>query len=222
MKFLANAVKADVQEVMRMCPVNHPRAVVFLRRWACERLAILADEILLSRAAAALDRWRRATTAIMMAERKHAYLQYQRSNMLAIALHQACLRRVAKGWIRWSDLVVDGRAAERHALELSAAVTVQTVFRGLAARKRRARLSLAARDRQIYLAAVVITRCIKGKVARIRYARLKADFDRVHASEMLRRVGRGMLGRRKARRLKEQQAKLKARYCVQAYDTRLP
>lgn len=127
---------------------------------------------------------------------------------MVFTLDKAYLRRLAKGWIRWVALVEAGRAEDRHALEMSAALTVQTAFRGLAARRQRVRLAVAASDRQRHQAAVAITRCVKGKVARIRYARLKASAERVRASEMLRRIGRGMLGRRRARRLREERAKL--------------
>lgn len=146
-----------------------------------------------------------------LVERKHAYLQYQGSRKMGFALDKAYLRRLAKGWIRWVALVEAGRAEECRMQEISAAVTVQTAFRGLAARRRRARLAVAASDKQRHFAAVAITRCVKGKVARMRYGRLKADVERVRASKMLRRVGRGMLGRRKARRLREERAKLKVR-----------
>lgn len=211
MRCLARAVKLDVQEVTQLCPVQHPRAVRFLRRWACERLAILADEILVSRAAAALERWRRATATMAMAERKEAYLRYQGSSKLAFALDKAYLRRLAKGWIRWGAFVEAERARERRAVEHAAAVTVQRAVRGLQARRLRAWLRIVAQDRQRHLAAVTVTRYAKGKVARMRYARVKAGIERVRAGELLRRVGRGMLGRKKAKRLREERARLKAR-----------
>lgn len=202
-------IKADVQDVTRICPVQHPRAVQFLRRWACERLATLADEILLSHGASAFERWREIASKMALVARRHAYLQYQGSRKMGFTLDKAYLRRLAKGWIRWIAHVEAERAEIRRVHEISAAVTVQTAFRGLAARQQRTRLAIAASDKQRHLAAVAITRCIKGKVARMRYGRLKSDVERVRASEMLRRVGRGMLGRRKARGLREERAKLK-------------
>lgn len=212
MRSLAQVVKADVQGVIRICPVQHPRAVQFLRRWACDRLATLADEILLSRAAAALERWRKTLSLMAMAERKHAYFRYQGSRKMAFALDKVYLRRLAKGWIRWVALVEAGRAEEHRGLEISAAVTVQTGFRGFAARRRRQRLAVAESDRLRFNAVVTITRCAKGKVARMRYARFRSDLQRTRASDMLRRVGRGTLGRRKVRRLREHRARLKARW----------
>ena len=208
---LARAVKLDVQEVTQLCPVQHPRAVRFLRRWACERLATLADEILVSRAAAALERWRREAAAMATAERKEAYLRYQGSSKLLFSLDKAYLRRLAKGWVRWGSFVEAERARERRALEQSAAITIQRAVRGLHARRLRAWLTIVAQDRQRHLAAVTLTRYAKGKVARMRYARVKAGIERVRAGELLRRVGRGMLGRTKAKRLREERARLKAR-----------
>lgn len=210
MRYLAKAVKLDVQEVTRLCPVQHPRAVRFLRRWACERLAIIADEILVSRAAAALERWRRATDAMAMEERKDAYLRYQGSRKLMFAVDKAYLRRLAKGWVQWGAFVEAERATERRALEHAAAVTIQRAVRGFHARRLRAWLRIVAQDRQRHLAAVTLTRYAKGKVARMRYARVKAGIERVRAGELLRRVGRGMLGRKKATRLREERARLKA------------
>lgn len=207
----ASAVKADVQEVTRICPVQHPRAVRFLRRWACERFATLADEILISRVGAALERWRQAVDAMATAKRKQAYLRYQGTHKLLFTVNKAYLRRLAKVWIRWTALVEFERAEERRALEISAAITIQRGVRGLAARRLRAELTAVAENRRRHLAAVVITKCAKGKVARMRYWRLKTDVERVRASEMLRRVGRGMLGRMKAKRLRQERARLKAR-----------
>ncbi|CAM9548124.1 unnamed protein product [Ectocarpus fasciculatus] len=212
---LARAVKLDVQEVTRLCPVQHPRAVRFLRRWACERLAILADEILVSRAAAALERWRRASAAIAMAERKEAYLRYQGSSKLLFSLDKAYLRRLAKGWVQWGAFVEAGRARERRVLECSAAILIQRAVRGFQARRLRAWLKMVAQDKQRHLAAVTITRYAKGKVARVRYARLKAGIERVRAGELLRRVGRGMIGRRKAKRLREERARWKVALSLQ-------
>lgn len=211
MRYLAKAVKLDVQEVTRLCPVQHPRAVRFLRRWACERLAILADEILVSRAAAALDRWRRATAAMAMAERKGAYLRYQGSRKLMFAVDKAYIRRLAKRWIQWGAFIEAERARERRVLEHSAAITIQRAVRGFHARRLRAWLKIMAQDRQRHLAAVTLTRYAKGKVARMRYARVKAGIERVRAGELLRRVGRGMLDRKKATKLREERARLKAR-----------
>lgn len=211
MRTLARAVKLDVQEVTRLCPVQHPRAVRFLRRWACERLATLADEILVSRAAAALERWRRAVAAAAMAERKDAYLRYQGANKLLFALEKAYLRRLAKGWIRWGGFVEAERARERRILENSAAITIQRSVRGFQARRLRAWLTLVAQDRQRHLAAVVLTRHARGKVARMRYARVKEGIERVRAGELLARVGCGMLGRKKARGVRQDRARLKVR-----------
>lgn len=200
-----------MQEVTQLCPVQHPRAVRFLRRWACERLATLADEILVSRAAAALERWRRAAAAMAMAERKEAYLRYQGSSKLMFSLDKAYLRRLAKGWIQWGAFMEAERARERRALEQSAAITIQQAVRGFHARRLRAWLRIVAQDRQRHLAAVTLTRYAKGKVARMRYARVRAGIERLRAGELLRRVGRGMLGRMKAKRLREERARLKAR-----------
>lgn len=200
-----------MQEVTRMCPVQHPRAVHFLRRWACERLAILAEEIIMSRAAAALERWRQAVVAVAMAERKEAYLRYQGSSKLSFALDKAYLRRLARGWIRWTSFVDSVRAEERRVLEISTAITIQRAVRGLAARRLRAKLKKLAQERQRHLASVTITRYAKGKVAMMRYGRLKAGVEEVRAAEMLRRVGRGMLDRKKARRLREDKARLKVK-----------
>lgn len=211
MRTLARAVKADVQDVTRICPVQHPRAVRFLRRWACERLATLADEILLSRAAAALERWRHVVAAMAMEERKDAYFRYQATRKLGLTIDKAYLRRLAKGWIRWASLVEIKRAEERRALEISTATTIQRLVRGWAARRLRARLKLIAQDRERHEAAVAITRYAKGKVARLRFGRLKGDVERVRAGEILRRVGRGMLGRKKATRLREDRARYKVR-----------
>lgn len=211
MRSLARAVKLDVQEVTRLCPVQHPRAVLFLRRWACERLAILADEILVSRAAAALERWSRAAAAMAKAERKEAYLRYQGSRRLLFAIDKAYLRRLAKGWVRWGAFVEAEREKQRRALENAAAITIQRAVRGFRARCLRAWLKIVALDRQRHLAAVTLTRYAKGKVARVRYARVKAGVERARAGELLGRAGRGMLGRRKAKRLREERARLKAR-----------
>lgn len=209
---LARAVKLDVQEVTRLCPVQHPRAVRFLRRWACERLAILADEILVSRAAVALERWRRATAVMVMEERRGAYLRYQGSRKLVFAINQAYLRRLAKAWVQWGAFVRAERAGERRTLEHTAAITIQRAVRGFHARRLRAWLRIVAQDRQRHLAAATLTRYAKGKVARMRYARVKAGIERVRAGELLGRVGRGMLGRKKAARLREERARLKVRY----------
>ncbi|CAN0235104.1 unnamed protein product, partial [Scytosiphon promiscuus] len=207
---LARAVKLDVQEVTRLCPVQHPRAVRFLRRWACERLATLADEILFSRAAAALERWRHAVAAAKTGERREAYLRYQGSNKLLFALDKAYLRRLARGWVRWGAFLEAERARQRRILEGLAAITIQRAVRGFQARRLRAWLTLVARDRQRHLAAVTLTRHAKGKVARMRYARVKAGIERVRAGELLRRVGCGMLGRKKAKRIRQERARLKA------------
>ncbi|CAB1118732.1 unnamed protein product [Ectocarpus sp. CCAP 1310/34] len=212
---LARAVKLDVQEVTRLCPVQHPRAVRFLRRWACERLAILADEILVSRAAAALERWRRASAAIAMAERKEAYLRYQGTSKLLFSLDKAYLRRLAKGWVQWGAFVEAERARERRLLEYSAAILIRRAVRGFQARRLRAWLKKVAQDKQRHLAAVMITRYAKGKVARVRYARLKAGIERARAGELLRRVGRGMIGRRKTKRLREDRARWKVSLSLQ-------
>lgn len=201
-------MKADVQEVTRICPIQHPRAVRFLRRWACERLATLANEIIVSRAAASLERWRRATAFMAMQERKHAYLRYQGSSKLVFAIRKAIVRRMAKAWIRWVSLVQDERAEERRALEESAAITIQRAVRGFAARQLLSCLRIVAQDRRRYEAAVTITRYAKGKVARARYSQLRADIERVRAGEMLGRVGHGMLGRKEAKRLREERARL--------------
>lgn len=208
---LARAVKLDVQEVTRLCPVQHPRAVLFLRRWACERLAILADEILASRAAAALERWSRAAAAMARAERRGAYLRYQGSRRILLAVDRAYLRRLAKAWVRWGAFAEAARERERRALENSAAVTIQRAVRGFHARRLRAWLQVVALDRRRHLAAVTLTRYAKGKVARVRYARVRAGVERARAGELVGRVGRGMLGRKKARRLREERARLKAR-----------
>ena len=208
---LARLVKLDVQEVTQLCPVQHPRAVRFLRRWACERLATLAGEILVSRAAAALERWRRAAAAMAMAERKEAYLRYQGSSKLMFSLDKAYLRRLAKGWIQWGVFLEAERARERRVLEQSAAITIQRAVRGFHARRLRAWLKIVAQDQERHRAAVTLTVYAKGKVARMRYARVKAGIERVRAGELLRRVGRGMLGRTKAKRLREERARLKAR-----------
>lgn len=212
MKLLSNAVKDDVQQVIRICPVQNPRAVRFLRRCACQRLVILWEEIILSHGAVALERWRRAVVAIVIAERKTAYLKYQGSSMMAFTLNKMYVRRLAKAWIRWEDFVEYDRAAKRRALEEVSAVTVQTVFRGMMARQRRALLMIAAKEKQRRLAAAHITRCSRGKVARMRYARLKVDFERERAGEVLMRVGRGMLGRQRAQKLREERAQLKVKH----------
>jgi len=217
-RHLARAVKLDVQEVTRLCPVQHPRAVLFLRRWACERLAILADEILVSRAAAALERWSRTAAAMAKAERKEAYLRYQGSRRLLFAVDKAYLRRLAKGWVRWGAFVEAERERQRRALENVAAITIQRAVRGFHARRLRAWLKIVALDRQRHLAAVTLTRYAKGKVARVRYARVKAGVERARAGELLGRVGRGMLGRKKAKRLREERARLKAR-CARDRDS---
>eukprot|EP00903_Cladosiphon_okamuranus_P016579 g15293.t1 len=191
---LARAVKLDVQEVTQLCPVQHPRAVRFLRRWACERLATLADEILVSRVAAALERWRRAAAAMAMAMRKKAYLRYQGSSKLMFSLDKAYLRRLAKGWVQWGVFVEAERAREHRVLEQSAAVMIQRAVRGFHARRLRAWLTIVAQDRQRHLAAVTVTRYAKGKVARMRYARVKAGIERVAVS--LQKLYRGRAGRR--------------------------
>ncbi|CAM9318276.1 unnamed protein product, partial [Laminaria digitata] len=208
---LAQAVKEDVQEVTRICPIQNPRAVRFLRRWACERLAALADEINTSRTATALDRWRKSTLAMSMAERKRAYFRYQGTNKLMFSLKKAQLRRLAKGWLRWNSLVAFERGEERRALENSAAITVQRAVRGFSARRLRAWLKVVAQDRQRHEAAVAITVCAKGKVARMRYQRVRADVEKARAAGILRRVGRGMMGRKKAKLLREERARLQAR-----------
>lgn len=199
-----------MQEVTRICPIQNPRAVRFLRRWACERLAALADEINISRTAAALDLWRRAAAAMSMAERKHAYFRYQGASKLLFSLRKAHLRRLAKGWLRWNSLVAFERGEERRALENSAAITIQRAVRGFSARRLRAWLKVVAQDRQRHEAAVAITVCAKGKVARMRYQRDRADAEKARAAGMLRRVGRGMMGRKKAKLLREERARLQA------------
>lgn len=208
---LAQAVKEDVQEVTRICPIQNPRAVRFLRRWACERLATLADEINVSRTATALDRWHRAVAAMSMAERRQAYFRYQGTSKLLFSLKKARLRRLAKGWLRWNSLVAFERGEERRALEKFAAITIQRAVRGFSARRLRDWLKVVARDRQRHEAAVAITVCAKGKVARMRYQRFRADVEKARAAGILRRVGRGMMGRKKAKLLREERARLQAR-----------
>lgn len=146
-----------------------------------------------------------------MAERKEAYLRYQGSSKLMFSLDKAYLRRLANGWVQWGVVVEAERARERRVLEQSAAITIQRAVRGFHARRLRAWLTIVAQDRQRHLAAVTLTRYAKGKVARMRFARIKAGIERVKAGELLGRVGRGMLGRTKAKRLREERARLKAR-----------
>lgn len=128
------------------------------------------------------------------------------------AIEKVYLRRLAKGWMHWGAFVYAERARERRALEHSAAITIQRAVRGFRARCLRSWLKLMAQDRERHLAAVTLTRYAKGKVARMRYAHIKAGIERVRAGELLRRVGRGMLGRKKATRLREERARLQARY----------
>lgn len=103
------------------------------------------------------------------------------------------------------------RAEERRALETSAVITIQRAVRGLSARRLRAWLKIVAQDRQRHEAAVAITVCAKGKVARMRYQRGRADVEKARAAGILRRVGRGMMGRKKAKLLREERARLQAR-----------
>lgn len=145
-----------------------------------------------------------------MAERKHAYFRYQGASKLLFSLRKAHLRRLAKGWLRWNSLVAFERGEERRALENSAAITIQRAVRGFSARRLRAWLKVVAQDRQRHEAAVAITVCAKGKVARMRYQRDRADAEKARAAGMLRRVGRGMMGRKKAKLLREERARLQA------------
>lgn len=57
---------------------------------------------------------------------------------------------------------------------------------------------------------MAITVCAKGKVARMRYQRARADVEQARAARVLRRVGRGMMGRKKAKLLREKRARLQA------------
>lgn len=202
-------MKADVVDITRICHVQHPRAVRFLRRWACERLAILADEVLRSRAAAALKQWGRTVAAMIMSERKGAYLRYQGSKKMEFALEKALLRRLAKAWIRWTSLVKILREEEHRACENGAAIIVQRAVRGWIARRYLSCLKYETQERRRYHAATIITSCIKGKVARMRYERMKANIVRMRAVERIIRVGRGMLRRTRANRLCHDKARSK-------------
>lgn len=206
---LASTIEADVQHVTRVCPVRYPRAVRFLRRCACQRLATLIQEVLLSHGAAAIERWRRTVAAMSMAERKAAYLKYQGSSKMKFALYKVCVRRLAKAWIDWGIVVTGIQTKKKHGLHVASARKLQTVYRCMAARRRRDELYFAAKKKRKMLAAAAIVRCIKGKLARIRYATMKATIQRERAGNVLRRVGHGMIGRRKAQRMWIESAKRK-------------
>ncbi|CAM9920981.1 unnamed protein product, partial [Discosporangium mesarthrocarpum] len=206
---LAGAVKEDVLVVARACPIRQPRARRFLQTWACERLGVLAAELSLSRLGAAMERWREATRAAARAERAEAYLRYQGSSRMGYAVERALLRRLARAWVTWRGLVERGRLRERAAEEEAAAVQVQRAWRGRAARLLRRHLADSAWRARREAAARTLTRHARGKVVRMRVGRLRADREELWAGELLGRVARGMLGRRKAQRKREENARLK-------------
>lgn len=146
---------------------------------------------------------------MIVSERKGAYLRYQGSKKMEFALEKALLRRLAKAWIRWTSLVERLREEEHRVRENDAAIIVQREVRRWITQRYLRCLKLEAQERRRYHAAATITRCIKGKVARIRYERMKVNYVRTRAAGRIIRVGRGMLGRTRANRLYHEKARLK-------------
>lgn len=169
----------------------------------------MVDEILLSRAAAAFKQWGRVVAAMIKSERKGAYLRYQGSKKMEFALEKALLRRLAKAWIPWTSLVERLREAEHRIRGNAAAIVVQREVRGWIAQRYLSCLKLEDLERRRHHAAATITRCTKGKVARMRYKHTKANLVKIRAAGRIIRVGRGMLEKTKANRLYHEQARVK-------------
>ncbi|CAM9885676.1 unnamed protein product [Choristocarpus tenellus] len=205
---LSTAVKEDVLVVARACPVRQPRAQRFLQVWACERLAALVDEVMLSRRGGALDRWRETVCAMVRAERTEAYLRYQGVVKMVYVLDRSLLRHLAIAWVTWNKLVTRARALERQRLEEATAVELQRALRGYSARRLRRQLAEQVWVEQREQAATTITKHARGKIVRIQIGRQLADAARLRAAIALGRVARGMLGRRMAQRRRMERARL--------------
>ncbi|CAM9281310.1 unnamed protein product [Chrysoparadoxa australica] len=182
-----------------MCPVNEPRARRFLKRWACERIYGAMSKIAHSYMATGFGRWKQAWEAERRQLKMKAYLRYQGASKINYVLNEIYLSRLASGWSRWWELLVQLKAEERLDLETHYACVLQRAYRGHAARSHAKRLARVVQETRRQKAATIITKYARGKATRLRIGKLRQEMLEDNAARLLTRVARGHNGRKIAR-----------------------
>lgn len=201
---LSCQLRDGILEVPRMVDLDSSSgALAYVRRLGIDKLVHTLARALLRQCRVAWTAWRLCMDMDRQSTKILKVISLMRYRVLSTTFSQIVLkllRRVMRIWLRtihWETL------SRKIALERVAAIHIQRVFRGYRVRLAQARRIERGDLERVYDALVLLQAFFRGRVARLRYLKLRRIWDEDRSVRLIQRVVRGGLGRQTATRRRE-------------------
>lgn len=197
---LTTAVKDDIAEVQRICPITSIRAQMFMQKWGLKKFEAIFNRMRNSFILSAWKRWKWFLAEKERAEVADKVTRFKKVRALERMIRNYEMGGLAKGFDTWLRKFRAVQAAERAVAEDKASRTIQRQARIKLARLKADRLRAANRRFEEAHAATTIQRWVRGRDATNRARAFTQRIREGEAAKQIQRIVRGKLGRRRAQR----------------------
>jgi hypothetical protein len=209
-------VKQSILNVQDLVALSNPRARAFIISMAADQMCAVLTRIGRRELRRGLDAWRLSVKIDLLKVQTVQIKRFLCLRRLANKMNQLVGSILKFNFLQWLKYCVAERLREEMELKSAAAVTIQRIVRGNIGRGKARKAAEGNKFAKLHRSLVKLQALFRGKIKRWKYLKYRRDILEESSCELIQKVVRGFLGRRRAHRIRSYQSKVTAAITIQA------
>jgi hypothetical protein len=209
-------VKQSILNVQDIVALSNPRARAFVISMAADQMCGVLTRIGRRELKRGFEAWQLSVKLDLLKMHTSLIRRFMHLRRVAVKLNQLVMTTLRFNFLEWVKYCVAERLRLEMEMKSAAAITIQRVVRGNIGREKARKAAEGNKFAKLHRSLVKLQALFRGKIRRWKYLKYRRDILEETSCELIQKVVRGFLGRRRAHRIRSYQSKISAAITIQA------